>query len=292
MLLSEEQKNNKMEAVCFAGDQWVPLRDAGLPLSDLGLRRGYAVFDFLRVTAGVPLFLSKHVDRFFTSATEMRLGIPFSPVEIQKMVHQIIDFNQLQDAGIRLMLTGGSSPDGVHLGIPRLFIVHENLVPPANHLPAAGFHLITHSFRRQFTKAKTTDYAMELWLRPMVDNLGANDVLYHQDGFISECPRCNFFAVNRAGQLITTDKHILHGITRATILEIAREIGVDVELRDLHVKEIPLLREAFISSTTKRIIPVSRIDDVMVPMDGKVTDILYQRFLQREQAEITNGSAI
>lgn len=281
-----------MEWVCFAGEQWVPLRDAGVPLSDLGLRRGYAVFDFLRVSAGVPLFLSRHVDRFFTSAAEMRLVMPFSYAEIKKMVLQIIGFNQLQDAGIRLLLTGGSSPDGIHLGKPRLFIVHENLVPPANHLQAAGFHLVTHSFRRQFTSAKTTDYAMELWLRPMVDNLGANDVLYHQDGFISECPRCNFFGVNPAGQLITPDKHILHGITRATILDIAREMGMDVELRDLHVKEIPFLREAFISSTTKRIIPVSRIDDVSLPMDRKVTDILYQCFLQREHAEITNGSAV
>ena len=129
---------------------------------------------------------------------------------------------------------------------------------------------------------------MEIWLRPMVEEHLANDVLYHHHGIITECPRSNFFVVNTAGNLVTPDSNILKGVTRNTIIEIAREIGILVELRDLHLHEIPAAREAFVSSTTKRIIPVSRMDDVYLPVNGPVTTLLYNRFLERELAEIAN----
>jgi branched-chain amino acid aminotransferase len=94
--------------------------------------------------------------------------------------------------------------------------------------------------------------------------------------------------VNTAGNLVTPDSNILKGVTRNTIIEIASEIGILVELRDLHLHEIPSAREAFVCSTTKRIIPVSRMDDVYLPVNGPVTTLLFNRFLEREQAEIAN----
>ena len=130
---------------------------------------------------------------------------------------------------------------------------------------------------------------MELWLRPMIEDHRANDVLYHHHGIISECPRCNFFVVNEAGNLVTPDSHVLPGVTRSSIIEIANEIGILIELRDLYLHELPFVREAFICSTTKRIIPVSRIDDIYLPVKGPVTSLLYQRFMERELAEIANA---
>ncbi len=278
-----------MEMICYANHSWVPLKEAGVSLLDLGLRRGYAVFDFLRVSGGVPLFLSKHIDRFFQSAKEMRLDLPCSKSDLHNLVHEIIRINQMKDAGVRMMLTGGNSPDGIHLGEPQLFIVTEPLVAPPEEMRTEGYQLVSYPYRRHFPLVKTTDYTMELWLRPMIEDHRANDVLYHHHGIISECPRCNFFVVNAAGNLVTPDSHVLPGVTRSSILEIANEIGILVELRDLYLHELPFVREAFISSTTKRIIPVSRIDDIYLPVKGPVTSLLYQRFIEREQAEIANG---
>lgn len=278
-----------MDLICYANHSWVPLQEAGVSLMDLGLRRGYAVFDFLRASKGVPLFLSQHVDRFFQSACEMRLPLPCSKTDLYQLVYEIVRINQLKDAGVRMILTGGNSSDGIHLGTPQLFIINEALVPPPASMRTEGYQLVTYPYRRHFPQVKTTDYTMELWLRPMIEDHRANDVLYHHHGIISECPRCNFFVVNEAGNLVTPDSNVLQGITRNTIIEIAREIGILVELRDLYLHEIPAVREAFISSTTKRIIPVSRMDDVYLPVKGPVTSLLYQRFMEREQAEIANG---
>jgi branched-subunit amino acid aminotransferase/4-amino-4-deoxychorismate lyase len=279
-----------MELICYANHSWLPLKEAGVSLQDLGLRRGYAVFDFLRVASGTPLFLSQHIDRFFQRAREMRLNLPCTKTELSNLVYEIVRINGLQESGVRMILTGGNSADGIHLGTPQLFIVNETLVPPPTTIRADGYQLISYPYRRHFPQVKTTDYSMELWLRPMIEDHRANDVLYHHHGIISECPRCNFFVVNELGNLVTPDSNVLQGITRNTIIEIAKEIGILVELRDLHLHEIPSAREAFISSTTKRIIPVTRMDDVYLPVKGPITTLLYQRFYEREQAEIANGS--
>jgi branched-subunit amino acid aminotransferase/4-amino-4-deoxychorismate lyase len=278
-----------MELICYANHSWVPLKEAGVSLLDLGLKRGYAVFDFIRVSDGTPLFLSRHIDRFFQSAKEMRLDMPCSKSDLHSLVHEIIRINQVKDAGVRMLLTGGNSPDGIHLGKPQLFIVTEALTAPPEEMRTEGYQLVSYPYRRHFPLVKTTDYTMELWLRPMIEDHRANDVLYHHHGIISECPRCNFFVVNEAGNLVTPDSHVLPGVTRSSIIEIANEIGILIELRDLYLHELPFVREAFICSTTKRIIPVSRIDDIYLPVKGPVTSLLYQRFMEREQAEIANA---
>lgn len=278
-----------MELICYANHSWVPLKEAGVSLLDLGLKRGYAVFDFIRVSDGTPLFLSRHIDRFFQSAKEMRLDMPCSKTDLHSLVHEIIRINQVKDAGVRMLLTGGNSPDGIHLGKPQLFIVTEALTAPPEEMRTEGYQLVSYPYRRHFPLVKTTDYTMELWLRPMIEDHRANDVLYHHHGIISECPRCNFFVVNEAGNLVTPDSHVLPGVTRSSIIEIANEIGILIELRDLYLHELPFVREAFICSTTKRIIPVSRIDDIYLPVKGPVTSLLYQRFMERELAEIANA---
>ena len=279
-----------MELICYANHSWLPLKETGVSLQDLGLRRGYAVFDFLRVASGVPLFLTQHIDRFFQSAREMRLNLPCTKTELSNLVYEIVRINGLQDSGVRMILTEGNSADGIHLGTPQLFIVNETLVPPPATMRADGFQLVSYPYRQHFPQVKTTDYTMELWLRPRIEDHRANDVLYHHHGIISECPRSNFFVVNELGNLVTPDSNVLQGVTRNSIIEIAKEIGILVELRDLHLHEIPSAREAFISSTTKRIIPVTRMDDVYLPAKGPVTTLLYQRFYEREQAEIANGA--
>jgi len=277
-----------MELICYANQRWQPLNESGVSLQDLGFKRGYAIFDFLRVAQGTPLFLSQHIDRFFQSAKDMRLTIPHTREELTRLIYELIQINRIPDSGVRMMLTGGNSEDGLHLGTPQLFLINEPITPPPTEMKKEGYQMITYPYRRHFPQVKTTDYSMEIWLRPMVEEHLANDVLYHHHGIITECPRCNFFIVNTAGNLVTPDSNILKGVTRNTIIEIAREIGILVELRDLHLHEIPAAREAFVSSTTKRIIPVSRMDDVYLPVNGPVTTLLFNRFLEREQAEIAN----
>jgi len=106
---------------------------------------------------------------------------------------------------------------------------------------------------------------------------GLDDVLYHWGGVITEFPRSNVFMVDQQDQLVTPAKNVLAGITRKTVLYLAKE-HYSPTLRDITLSELKQAKEVFITSTTKGIIPVCEIDGYPVGdgVPGKVTQRLSQ----------------
>ena len=130
---------------------------------------------------------------------------------------------------------------------------------------------------------KTIDYLMAIHLQPVVRDRGAFDVLYQKDGIITECPRCNFFIVTAKGTLVTPVRNMLKGITRMKVLEFAYA-NTKVEERDVLLDELSTANEAFITSTSRHIIPVSHLDDLPIgpaaatpagPLTRKLNSLLY-----------------
>src|SRR5439155_7787550 len=107
----------------------------------------------------------------------------------------------------------------------------------------------------------------------------ANDVLYHSGGLITECPRANFFIVTHDNKLVTPANNILKGITRSEILKIAAA-EIKVEERDLYLEELSSAKEAFITSTTKHVLPVAKIDSRQIGngSPGELTRWLGQQY--------------
>ncbi len=273
---------------CFYNGQFIALADAGLPVTDLGVQRGYGIFDFLRVTENKPLFIDDHIDRFYHSAKEMRLPIAYTQAELKEIIQKLIKQNNLPDSGIRMLLSGGTSPDGYQILQPNLVIIQQPISKPADEIFAKGYKLVTYAHQRQMPHVKTTDYLMAVWLQPWVKENGGDDVLYHQNGIVSECPRSNFFMVTRSGTIVTPGRNILAGITRKQLLAIAAVHGITIEVRDISLEDIWDAKEAFITSSTKRLIPVHAIDDLQLGVcrEDSVTAELYRIFLQKEKQAI------
>ncbi len=148
------------------------------------------------------------------------------------------------------------------------------------HVPGAelskAIKLVSYPHHRVLPDIKTIDYLMAIWLQPYIKEHGADDVLYHQDGVITECPRSNFFAVTDEGVLITPAKGILPGIIRGKVLELARG-KFRVEERDVRLEELRTASEAFITSTTKHILPVTQVDGVEIGGFGDVSGWLSRK---------------
>ncbi|MEN9697032.1 MAG: hypothetical protein RLZ56_453 [Bacteroidota bacterium] len=269
-----------MSLFCFAGNQIRPIDEAGVPVTDLLVQRGYGIFDFLRVAKDKPLFIEDHLDRFFHSASIMRLNIPQTREDIKAIVQELIQKNQLPYSGIRMLIAGGDAPDGYTIEHPHLIIIQAPLAEPTPELPKEGINLATYSYARQIPEVKTTDYLMAIWLQPWMKSQGADDILYQQDGWVTECPRSNFFLVTDQGVLVTADKKMLNGVTRKNIIKVCAQNSIPLEIRPVHMNEFATAREAFITSSTKRIIPVHQIDkqilkpDYASSMAKKVYDLL------------------
>lgn len=248
----------------------IPEDEATVNIKDLSVQRGYGIFDFFKVVNQEPVFLDDHLDRFYHSAELMRLSVKQPREHIRQMIMDLIQKNGFSDSGIRMTLTGGYSPDGYNIAEPNLLITQQSF-QLTKELQTEGISIITQSYQRQFSEAKTLDYLKAIWLQPVLKEQGVDDVLYVHDGCLRECPRANFFIVSAEGTVLTQKSEMLKGVTRKHILRISEKM-YPTEERDVSLEELRNAKEAFITSTTKNVMPVVKIDGNVLG-DGKPGEI-------------------
>ncbi len=256
-------------------------RDAFLGLTDLALLRGFGIFDFCRTQNGKPLLLDKYLDRLFNSAQCIDLKIPYSKEFIKESIYQLLEKNGIIESGIRMVLTGGYTENGYAPGDPNFFILIEKINFPDPSYYDKGIKLILHEHQRELSHIKSINYLTPISIRKKIEEANAFDVLYHSKDRILEVSRSNIFIVKN-NTVITPRENILRGITRTTIISLAKG-NFKVEERDIHIEELYQADEVFMTGTTKRVLPVREIDDHIFIKDslGKVTRTLkslYQEF--------------
>ena len=110
--------------IYYVDGKFVPADQAVIPVDDLAIWRGIGVFDLLRTLSGRPLFLKEHVERLENSAREINLNLPWSQEQICRIVLDTLARNTVDEANIRIIVTGGSSPDFMTpAGKPRLIVL-------------------------------------------------------------------------------------------------------------------------------------------------------------------------
>lgn len=259
----------------FLNDKFIAEEKTFLHFTDLSIQRAYGIFDFFKIINSQPVFLDEHLSRFYFSAEQMRLQVHQSKEELKKIIFELIDRNEVGNTGVRITLTGGYSADGYQLAQPNLIIALRSFEPMTEEQFTKGIRVITYEHQRQLPHIKTIDYIMGVWLQPLIKQNNADDVLYHQNGIVTETPRSNIFIVTDDDHIITPAKNMLKGITRNKLIEAAKTNFV-VEERDVTINDIKTAREAFITSTTKIILPIRQIDEHILPNENPVSVELFQ----------------
>lgn len=274
------------QSICYLNGKYIPLAQACLPLNDLGIVRGFGVFDFLRTYNGVPFKLQEHVQRLQNSATLIGLSLPWSIAEIEEITKNTLTHNHLPEANIRIVVTGGASADFITpLGQPSLMVI----VTPVSEYPKEyykqGIKVITVPIERFIPKAKTLNYISAIGALHQAKLTNAVEALYvNSQGDVLEGTTTNFF-VFRGSQLITPKEGILNGITRDVILELAKAKFEIVE-QSINYSQLNHDDEAFITSSTKEIMPVIHIDELQLAQGkpGENTQILMDLFYNYTQS--------
>ncbi len=271
---------------CYYNGHISSFSQTGLSLNDLLVQRGYGIFDYLRVVDNQPLFVEDHLDRLYQSASIMHMLVPESKETILKIVLELVAKNNMPYSGLKLIVSGGDSSDGYTLEQPRLTIIQQPLPIPSNQFSVNPFVLMSHPFQRQLPEVKTTDYLMAIYLQPKLKTFGGQDILYTHEGMVRECPRSNIFMITAEGTIVTPKDNILKGITRKNILSAAKDAGIQVEERPFSLDELKSAKSAFIASSTKRIIPVSKIDESVIATDSPILEKVFNLLVEKEQAYI------
>lgn len=257
----------------------VAVDEAKLHISDLAILRGFGIFDFFRIKRGKVIFLEDHLERFFRSAKIMNMQVPYSAEELSDLIDQLIAKNGLDKFSIRLQLTGGYAPDAFSPEKPNLFLMAQPFPVVPEKIMRNGSHVLTYEYQREIPEAKTINYLTGIRIAPLLAEHEADAVLYHDGTHIRESDRSNFFIVNQDGILVTPKDKILWGVTRKITLKIAPDI-VKTEEREVTLEEMRHAREMFLSSSTKSILPVTKLDGKIVGdgKPGEITQKLMKRF--------------
>src|SRR5450432_463276 len=133
--------------IAFVNNHFLEENKATLQVGDLAIQRGYGIFDFFRTVNNTPLFLDDYLDRFFNSAAMMRLQPAQTREKLTAIIYELIKKNNMAESGIKVILTGGYSPEGYEPVAPNLIIIQQKLQPPPDR-STTGVKVITHEYQR------------------------------------------------------------------------------------------------------------------------------------------------
>lgn len=247
----------------FIENRFVPAYEAALPLSDSLVTRGYGCFEYARTYGGKPFMLERHLKRFTQTLEKMQIDLPQSRDEISTLIHELIEKNGFDESGIKLVATGGDVSDVVPDGPGRLLIMVNAYRKFPQKFYDEGLTLISTHHTRAYPDLKTTFYMPGVFAQREAMLNGGDEALYvSPEGFVHECPTSNIFGVKN-GVLITPDTEILKGVTRDLTIEIAKQ-KMEIEERPILLEELYTCDEIFITSTNREIMPVKKIDQVIL----------------------------
>jgi branched-chain amino acid aminotransferase len=268
--------------IFYINGKFLDEKEAKISVYDLGLLRGYAVFDFLRTYNQKPFYLDDHLKRLLNSAKLIGLKHNYNLKFLRKITLQTLKKNIKKglEYNIRIILTGGNSKDFITPSKPNLIVMITPLKKLDEKLYQKGGKLITKISERILPQAKTIIYAEAVKFMQEAKKKGAVEVLLlDKNKKILECTTSNFFAVID-GKLITpSTEKILSGITRKIVINLAKKLKISFIERDIYFNEIKKFDEAFITASNKEILPIIKIDNFKISSQpGPITKTLMSQF--------------
>lgn len=254
---------------CFFNGKIIPQNEIRISPYDLGMLRGYGVFDVM-YARGNKLFLpDAHWERLTNSAKELELNIPVTREEYQKTVTELLEKNGYAESTVRTVLTGGESLDAFTPEKETFCILVKEFEAINPDIYKEGAKIVTLDFGRDLPRAKITNYMRAIrYFRKLGEKAeGILEVLYVSSGKVLEAATSNFFIV-KDGVVVTPKEGVLHGITRKLVIELAQKSGLNVEERDIKYDELKEADEAFLAATNKGVVPVVMIDKLKIGNGG------------------------
>jgi branched-chain amino acid aminotransferase len=264
------------QSLAFRDTTYLPKSEIKIGLDDLGFERGYGIFDYCRVRNGKIPFLSDHLERIDHSQSVLQLEQPASMPFIREVIEHLQSQNQFPDAYFKVIITGRIQNQVIQ---PIITVFQDMYKPYPESMYADGISLILEEYDKPFPLYKTTFYLGSFRQQTRMKMNGSEDVLFYFNDSVRECSRCNIFIVKN-GLIYTPEKNLLWGVTRKHVIACAKQNTIVIE-KDISVKELFAADEVFITSTTRNIMPVVKIEDTLIG-NGKVGDITKQLMVQFE----------
>ena len=265
-------------------------RNAKISVFDHGLLYGDGVFEGIRAYNGRVFKLKEHIDRLFYSAKAILLNLPLSRAEFMRAVVETCRRNKLREGYIRLVVTRGVGGLGLNPNKCKrasVIIIAATIQLYPKEFYERGLDLITVPTTRNLHSAlnpaiKSLNYLNNILAKIEANNGGCEEaIMLNSEGFVAECTGDNIFIL-KDGRMFTPplSSGALHGITRATVIDLARESGIDVTEPNLTRYDLFNADECFLTGTAAEVVSVVKIDGRVIGRGkpGPVTRSLEEKY--------------
>jgi branched-chain amino acid aminotransferase len=281
-----------------------PAAQAVVPVYDHGFLYGEGVYETLRTYHRVPFLYDRHMRRLRASAGYIHLDVPYSDGELRGWIEETVRAaGDLDEAYIRVLHTRGVGEltyDLKATPTPSLVIIVKPLEEPPARVFEQGIRISLVSVIRNHPASvnpiiKSNNLMNNALAMQEANRTGAEEALMcNYRGELSECSQSNFFMI-RGGVVLTPKSHagLLEGVTRAFLFEVGRDLGIDVRDETLSPADLETADELFITSTTRELSPVTRVDEQVIGTGkpGPITMKLLDGYRRRAQ-EMTRASVL
>jgi len=284
-------------ALVYVNGRHVPRAEATVSVFDAGFVCGDGVWEGVRIVDGRVIALEAHLDRLFEGARSIAMDIGLSRAQVRSVILDTFAANGIRDGGhARLMVTRGvkrtpNQDPRFILGGATVVCVAERKVVPAD-ARRQGLKLFTSTFRCSTPDVfdlRLNSHSRLNLIQALIQALqaGADEALMlDTQGFVSSCNSTNFFVVRGDALWTSSGRACFNGITRATVLRLARQAGLQVVEGDFTLAQAYGADEAFVTGTLAGIMPVAQLDGR--PYTRRVLterlDALYTDHLRRPDA--------
>ena len=281
-----------MSRIVYVNGAWLPEEEATVSVFDRGFLFADAVYEVTSVLEGRLVDFAGHAQRLARSLGELGMEMPMSEAALLEVHRELVARNGLEEGLVYLQVTRGAAdrdfawPEGAAPTV--VLFTQEKAIADA---PSAGRGLRVVSIPDQRwgrRDIKTVQLLYPSMGKMMAKAAGADDAWMIEDGHVTEGTSNNAYIVS-GGKIVTRQlgNEILHGITRAAVLKMAREAQMEVEERPFTLAEAQAADEAFITSASSFVMPVVEIDGVAVGdgTPGPVARRLREIYLDESRAQ-------
>jgi branched-chain amino acid aminotransferase len=272
-----------MHRFVYRNDRLLALEEARLSPGQAGLLNGWGIFTTMRVYEGRPFAFDLHWKRLMRDARRTELPVQHSPEYVAAALDEVVRANAVSNACARIYFLYNK------VGIwhsdepfPTVDLLIYTIDMPLRSGPVSlGVRSEGRHAAHPLAGVKVTSWLQNVWMLEQAHKAGFEEMLLlNERGEVSECTAANFFCV-RGGQVLTPPlaSGCLGGVTRENLLAIGPECGLPILERPLSLDDVYRSEEAFITSTTREVQPVSRIENhEFAQAPGPVTKKLAEAF--------------
>jgi D-alanine transaminase len=256
-----------MSRIAYINGCYVPQSHAQVRVEDRGYLFSDGVYDVIPVHRGHLAFANRHLDRLDRSLAELKIAQPMSRSALMQVAHEVIHRNHITNGMIYIQVTRGVAPRDHKFpkGIkPALLMMARKWKPPVPELLAKGAAIITVPDQRWARRdIKCISLIANVLAKQAAAEQGAYEAWMVDDaGMVTEGSSTSAWIATTNGELVTRPNgiEILPGVTRSVVTDIARELGMTLQLRPFSRDEAYAAQEAFLTSISNFVLPITRID--------------------------------